>query len=84
MTLGILSGCIDYGNGKDVNMFIGSAGDHGQMTPAATVPFGAVSVCPDSRPNQHGGYDYNVPEISGISINRVSGVGCSGAGKMHT
>lgn len=80
LLLSILSGCIDYGNGKDVNMFIGSAGDHGQMTPAATVPFGTVSVCPDSRPNQHGGYDYNVPEISGISINRVSGVGCSGTG----
>ena len=76
----ILTSCSDCGNGKYVNMFIGSAGDHGQMTPAASVPFGAVAVCPDSRPNQHGGYDFNVPEISGISINRVSGVGCSGVG----
>lgn len=80
MLLTILSSCMESENLKYVNMFIGSAGDHGQMTPAATVPFGAVSVCPDSRPNQHGGYDFNVPEISGISINRVSGVGCSGTG----
>lgn len=80
LLLSILSSCNNCGNGKYVNMFIGTAGDHGQMTPAATVPFGAVSVCPDSRPNQHGGYDFNVPEISGISINRVSGVGCSGTG----
>ena len=74
----LLSCCT--GNEKYVNMFIGSAGDHGQMTPAATVPFGAISLCPDSRPNQHGGYDYNVTEISGISINRISGAGCRGVG----
>jgi putative alpha-1,2-mannosidase len=74
----LLSCCT--GNEKYVNMFIGRAGDHGQMTPAATVPFGAVSLCPDSRPGQHGGYDYNVTEISGISINRISGVGCRGVG----
>ena len=47
----LLSCCT--GNEKYVNMFIGSAGDHGQMTPAATVPFGAISLCPDSRPNHH-------------------------------
>ena len=68
------------GNEKYVNMFIGSAGDHGQMTPAATVPFGMISLCPDSRPGQHGGYDYDVTEISGISINRISGAGCRGVG----
>lgn len=61
-------------------MFLGSAGDHGQMTPGAAVPFGMISVCPDSEPGQHGGYDFDVPEISGVSINRISGVGCSGTG----
>lgn len=72
--------CYGQSNSKLVNMFWGSAGDHGQMTPGATVPFGMISVCPDSTPKQHGGYDYNVPEISGVSINRISGVGCYGTG----
>ncbi len=67
-------------NEKYVNMFLGTAGDHGQMAPGATVPFGMISVCPDSDPNQHCGYDYNVENISGISINRISGCGCSGVG----
>lgn len=78
-TLATLLTCCT-GNEKYVNMFIGSAGDNGQMTPAATVPFGMISLCPDSNPGQHGGYDYNVTEISGISINRISGVGCRGVG----
>jgi len=65
---------------RQVNLFMGTAGDHGQVTPAASVPFGLVSVCPDSNPRQHQGYDYDVPEISGISITRMSGVGCKGVG----
>lgn len=67
--------CLDY-----VNPFIGTSGDHGQVSPAACVPYGMVSVCPDSRPWQQAGYDYAVPEISGISITRLSGVGCRGVG----
>lgn len=67
-------------NAKYVNMFLGSSGDHGQTTPGAAIPFGMISVCPDSNPNQHGGYDYSVAEISGVSINRISGVGCYGTG----
>ena len=67
-------------NAKYVNMFLGSSGDHGQMPPGAAYPFGMISVCPDSSPHQHGGYDYAVPEISGISINRISGAGCNGSG----
>lgn len=76
----VLAWSLNAGNTKHVNMFLGSEGDNGQMTPGATVPFGMISVCPDSRPNQHGGYDYAVPEISGVSINRISGVGCYGTG----
>ncbi len=75
-----LCSCNSMNNSKYVNVFLGSAGDHGQMTPGAAVPFGMISVCPDSEPGQHGGYDYNVPEISGVSINRISGVGCGGTG----
>ena len=64
----------------EVNLFMGTSGDHGQVSPGAQVPFGMISVCPDSDPPQHCGYDWAVPEISGMSITRVSGVGCSGGG----
>ena len=65
-------------NEKYVNLFLGTSGDHGQMSPAAAVPFGAIAVGPDSSPGSHVGYDYAVETVSGVSINRVSGVGCSG------
>ena len=63
-----------------VNLYIGTADDYGQMTPGATVPYSQIQVCPDSKPRQHPGYDYEVPRISGFSINRLSGVGGSGCG----
>ena len=63
-----------------VNLFIGTASDYGQMTPGATVPYSQIQICPDSKPRQHPGYDYEVPTISGFSINRLSGVGGSGCG----
>lgn len=67
-------------NTKYVNMFMGTAGDHGQVAPAAQVPFGLASVCPDSTTPSHAGYDYDVPSISGISATRLSGVGGNGTG----
>ena len=63
-----------------VNPFIGTDGDHGQVAPGATVPFGMINVCPDSHDRTHAGYNYGDSRVRGISINRVSGVGCSGAG----
>ncbi len=63
-----------------VNLYMGTADDFGQMTPGATVPYSQIQVCPDSKPRQHPGYDYEVPTISGFSINRLSGVGGSGCG----
>ena len=63
-----------------VNLFIGTGGDYGQLAPGATMPFGMIHVSPDSNPRQHPGYDYEVPVISGFSINRLSGVGGSGCG----
>ena len=65
---------------RSVNLFLGTADDYGQLAPGATVPFGQVQVCPDSKPRQHAGYDFEVPVISGISLNRLSGVGGSGCG----
>lgn len=63
-----------------VNLFVGTANDFGQMTPGACMPYSQIQVCPDSKPRQHPGYDYEVPTISGFSINRLSGVGGSGCG----
>lgn len=70
----------EFSAADHVNLFLGTAGDNGQVAPGATVPFGMVQVCPDSDPRQHPGYDFEVPHISGISVNRLSGVGGSGCG----
>ena len=63
-----------------VDLFTSTAGDHGQLDPAACVPFGMVKLGPDTEPDNHSGYDYNATKIKGFSHNRISGVGCSGAG----
>lgn len=67
-------------NTKYVNLFIGTSGDNGQVAPGAAAPFGMVCVCPDNDPRSHAGYDYAVTKVSDISVNRLSGVGCSGGG----
>ena len=67
-------------NSRFVNLFLGTAGDHGQVSPAAQLPFGLASVGPDSKVLTHSGYDFYVPEICGFSVTRVSGVGGDGAG----
>ncbi|MBB4034476.1 putative alpha-1,2-mannosidase [Dysgonomonas hofstadii] len=67
-------------NSEYVKIFIGTAGDNGQVDPAACVPYGMARVCPDSDPRSHAGYDYDITKISGFSVNRISGIGCSGAG----
>ncbi|MBO7067995.1 MAG: glycoside hydrolase family 92 protein [Bacteroidaceae bacterium] len=64
----------------NVNLYIGTANDYGQMTPGACMPYSQIQVCPDSKPRQHPGYDYEVTQISGFSVNRLSGVGGSGCG----
>ncbi|MDR3193992.1 MAG: glycoside hydrolase family 92 protein [Tannerella sp.] len=63
-----------------VDLFIATAGDHGQNDPSATVPYGMVKVSPDTDPANHGGYDYESTRLAGFSVNRVCGTGCSGAG----
>lgn len=65
---------------KYVNLFMGTAGDHGQVDPAACVPYGMVRIAPDCNPRSHSGYDYDITKITGFSINRLSGIGCGGAG----
>lgn len=66
--------------GEHVKLLIGTAGDNGQVDPAACVPYGMIRVSPDSDPRSHVGYDYEVSQISGFSVNRISGIGCGGAG----
>jgi len=63
-----------------VDLFIGTAGDHGQLDPAASVPFGMVKPGPDTDPINHSGYDYLATKVIGFSINRIGGTGCKGAG----
>jgi len=66
---------IDY-----VDLFIGTANDQGQLDPSATVPYGMIKAGPDCIPASHVGYDFKQDLISGFSINRSSGTGCSGSG----
>jgi predicted alpha-1,2-mannosidase len=68
-----------------VNLFIGTAGDHGQLYPGAEMPFGLVKLAPDTFPSAvtgsaHAGYDYADRRIMGFSHLRFSGVGNRGVG----
>ncbi|MEA4935439.1 MAG: GH92 family glycosyl hydrolase [Paludibacter sp.] len=63
-----------------VDLFMCTAGDHGQMDPSATVPFGMIKPGPDTYPGNHSGYNYDDRIILGFSHNRLAGVGCNGAG----
>ena len=63
-----------------VDPFIGTADDHGQMDPSATIPFGMAKPGPDTDPMGQSGYDYTASSITGFSNTRYSGVGCRGTG----
>ncbi|WP_223870025.1 GH92 family glycosyl hydrolase, partial [Paenibacillus sabuli] len=66
---------VDY-----VDPLVNTMGDNGQMSPAATVPFGLVSLGPDSDGGAFSGYYYQDNNLKGFSHTRFNGVGCSGAG----
>ncbi len=63
-----------------VNVFLGTSGDHGQLSPAASYPFGMLSICPETYPKLHAGYEYRAKTIIGFTHNRFEGVGCQGSG----
>ncbi|WP_121114859.1 glycoside hydrolase domain-containing protein [Croceibacterium ferulae] len=63
-----------------VDPFVGTSGDHGQLTPAATGPYGMVQLSPDTDPAQHAGYDHAASQLTGFSHTRAVGVGCGGGG----
>lgn len=63
-----------------VNVFMGTAGDHGQLSPSASLPFGMVKLGPETDPTNHSGYNYRAEKIKGFTHNRMEGVGCVGSG----
>ena len=63
-----------------VNVFLGSSGDHGQLSPAATSPFSMLSIGPQTYPKLHAGYEYKAKQFLGFTHNRFEGVGCQGSG----
>lgn len=63
-----------------VNVFLGSSGDHGQLSPGAASPFGMLNIAPQTYPNLHTGYEYKAKKVLGFTHTRVEGVGCMGSG----
>lgn len=63
-----------------VNVFLGSSGDHGQISPAASYPFSLLSIGPQTYPHSHMGYEYLAKKFLGFTHNRFEGVGCMGSG----
>ncbi len=67
---------------EQVNVFLGSSGDHGQLSPAASSPFSQLSILPKTTPGTHTGYEYLAKEVWGFTHNRFEGVGCQGSGGL--
>ncbi len=63
-----------------VNVFLGSSGDHGQMSPSAAFPFSMLSIGPVTTPHNHTGYEYYAERYNGFVHTHLEGVGCTGAG----
>jgi putative alpha-1,2-mannosidase len=68
------------GYASQVNVFLGSSGDHGQLSPAATYPFSMLSIGPQTYPKLHAGYEHKAKVFLGFTHNRFEGVGCQGSG----
>lgn len=65
---------------QSVNVFLGSSGDHGQMSPSASYPFSMLSIGPLTNPHTHTGYEYYAKEFRGFVHTHLEGVGCIGSG----
>ncbi|WP_205461944.1 glycoside hydrolase domain-containing protein [Mangrovibacterium lignilyticum] len=63
-----------------VNVFLGTSGDHGQMSPSASYPFSMLSIGPITTPHTHTGYEYYAKKYEGFVHTHLEGVGCTGAG----
>ncbi|MFJ9455308.1 GH92 family glycosyl hydrolase [Kitasatospora sp. NPDC101447] len=58
----------------------GHGGGAGNTFPGASAPFGMMQWSPDTATYQHGGYAYDDPRLSGLSLTHISGAGCSDYG----
>lgn len=67
---------------EKVNVFLGSSGDHGQMSPGASSPFHQMSILPHTYPQLHTGYEFLAKKIIGFTHNRMEGTGCKGSGGL--
>lgn len=65
-----------------VNVFLGSSGDHGQLSPAASYPFSMLSIGPQTYPFTHTGYEHLAKTFHGFTHSRFEGVGCQGSGGL--
>lgn len=65
---------------EKVNVFLGTSGDHGQMSPSASSPFNMMSIGPQTYPHIHAGYEYLAKKFLGFTHSRIEGVGCLGSG----
>ena len=76
----VFSGYAQQQKNKLVNVFLGTSGDHGQMSPSATTPFNMMNLGPQTNPHQHTGYEYYAKKFEGFTHTRMEGVGCTGSG----
>lgn len=65
---------------EKVNVFLGTSGDYGQLSPAASTPFNMISIGPVTNPGTHTGYDHYAKEYLGFVHTHIEGVGCQGGG----
>lgn len=65
-----------------VNVFLGSSGDHGQLSPGASYPFHQMNILPHTYPQIHTGYEHYAKKILGFTHNRMEGTGCKGSGGL--
>lgn len=65
---------------EKVNVFLGTSGDHGQMSPSASSPFNMMSIGPQTYPHIHSGYEHRAKKFLGFTHTRIEGVGCMGSG----
>lgn len=63
-----------------VNVFLGSSGDHGQLSPSASYPFSMLSIGPQTYPATHTGYEFKAKQFLGFTHTHLEGVGCRGSG----
>lgn len=84
--IALLMGMVTYNNaqnlGAQVNVFLGSSGDHGQLSPGASYPFYQMNIVPHTYPQLHAGYEHLAKKVIGFTHNRLEGVGCKGSGGL--